>query len=197
MADNQTNRIITSVQSGNYQTQGEKREAWQQIRRNVAAIIDEEGGPIDQGMIDTVAALNINSFPTTGSCQGHVKTGAEANGPWVDVEPLATTENWQRLNSLPSDSEERKRLEQKLEPIYLEYYTAVMRALSNFYEKRKAPFEQQLTIEHSRPFYFRIKNNGSELQNLRTPEEQGQKLVEYLGEMQAFGEFLKEHYFNS
>ncbi|GMU52245.1 MAG: hypothetical protein AMXMBFR33_13910 [Candidatus Xenobia bacterium] len=47
---------------------------------------DGLGLGLDEGIVDTVAALQLNGFNTRQSCEGHVDTGCGA--PWVDIQAV-------------------------------------------------------------------------------------------------------------
>lgn len=46
-------------------------------------IRDKPGQTIDQGILQTVIALNANNIPTLASCEGHLDHGEPF--PWVDI----------------------------------------------------------------------------------------------------------------
>ncbi len=50
----------------------------------VRGYTDGLGLGLDEGIVDTVAALQLNGFQTSASCEGHVDWGCGA--PWVDVQ---------------------------------------------------------------------------------------------------------------
>lgn len=49
----------------------EKHAAWDSKRREIDEIGDKLGRGIDEGVKETVVALNMLGFNTTGSCEGH------------------------------------------------------------------------------------------------------------------------------
>ncbi len=54
----------------------------------LAKVTDKLGMPIDKGIVETVAALNVNGFPTIQSCAGHLakRFGVlQYDSPWVHV----------------------------------------------------------------------------------------------------------------
>lgn len=59
-----------------------KQQQWDNLAREVDTWTDGLGYPIDQGIKDTVIALNLLGFTTRQSCEGHLDQG-DAN-PWID-----------------------------------------------------------------------------------------------------------------
>jgi hypothetical protein len=60
---------------------------WSAALRDVAALTDRLGLPVDPGIRDAVAALNLAGFPTTQSCEGHVNAaGHGLPSPWVELD---------------------------------------------------------------------------------------------------------------
>jgi hypothetical protein len=61
---------------------------WEQKRAEVEKITDDLGRGIDEGIKETIIALNVNGIPTSQSCEGHFE-GESDHGypmPWVMVE---------------------------------------------------------------------------------------------------------------
>ena len=56
---------------------------WARASTGIDGITDALGMPIEKGIRDTVIALRLLGFPTSGSCEGHVGRGCSS--PWVDV----------------------------------------------------------------------------------------------------------------
>ncbi len=186
-----------TIQTASLEAPAQKEERWQKNRDRINRIVDENGDPVDKGIREVVTAFNVNGFPTTGSCQGHIESGLGSSGPWIDVQTPESEEGLALLESNALNDVDRKEIEAELEPNYRKYLASMVQALSNFYETRHVPFEQQLSIQGSRPFSFRVQNNGSGLPQAKSAEEQQKKLRIYQTELLAFGEFLKERYFNS
>lgn len=63
----------------------------QEIEEVVDTITDGLGLPIDAGIKKTVAALQLCGFPTTASCEGHMKRALPF--PWVDIGTDSREEN--------------------------------------------------------------------------------------------------------
>src|SRR3989338_5305150 len=58
-------------------------QEWQKKVEKVAGRKDKVGGEMDPGIVETVAALNLLKFPTSGSCEGHPDHREAA--PWVAI----------------------------------------------------------------------------------------------------------------
>lgn len=75
---------------------------WDEGCTEVASFADKLGMPIDEGIFDTVVALNLLGMTTYQSCEGHLDHGCPC--PWItliDVEQAARTlEQWQALCKL-------------------------------------------------------------------------------------------------
>jgi len=62
----------------------EKKEiGWENKLREIEGVKDSLDEEIDDGIKETVAAINLNGFPTSGSCEGHLDHGTAA--PWVEI----------------------------------------------------------------------------------------------------------------
>jgi len=61
----------------------EKEQAWQLKEREIEAVTDRLGFPIEPGIKDVVVGLNLLGLNTTQSCEGHPDRGMGA--PWVEV----------------------------------------------------------------------------------------------------------------
>lgn len=57
---------------------------WNETAKRFASVTDRLGKPIDEGIFDTVVALNMLGVTTKQSCEGHIGWGAPY--PWVSVE---------------------------------------------------------------------------------------------------------------
>jgi hypothetical protein len=58
-------------------------QRWIEVSEKFSRVTDKLGTPIDDGIFDTVVALNILGFVTSMSCEGHLDHGLPY--PWVDV----------------------------------------------------------------------------------------------------------------
>lgn len=60
-----------------------KEKKWQNATAEINKITDALGKGIDEGVKETVIALNVLGINTTQSCEGHLDWGISA--PWVDI----------------------------------------------------------------------------------------------------------------
>jgi hypothetical protein len=58
---------------------------WQQKLAEVSKLRDEADKGIDEGIKETVAALQLLGLQTIQSCEGHLDRGKQT-APWVDIE---------------------------------------------------------------------------------------------------------------
>ncbi len=75
----------------------EKEKHWQEISAFVDEITDGLGKPVDEGIKQTVIALNAHEINTSQSCEGHFDANSNHHGyfvPWVDIK--ATNEPRER-----------------------------------------------------------------------------------------------------
>src|SRR4051794_2537985 len=61
----------------------ERERAWQRKLHDIETVRDALGRPLDSGVKEIVAALNIIDIPTSASCEGHIDRGKGA--PWLEV----------------------------------------------------------------------------------------------------------------
>jgi len=57
----------------NKSKKSEKQQIWETKLKELSSVVDNEGTPIDKDILETVAALNLNGFPTIKSCAGHTQ----------------------------------------------------------------------------------------------------------------------------
>lgn len=75
-----------------YSLKNEKETKWEMKEKEIEKIRDVCGEKIDEGIKETVIALNLLELPTRSSCEGHLDHGISA--PWVEI-------------SAPNEPEER------------------------------------------------------------------------------------------
>jgi hypothetical protein len=67
---------------------GERELQWLAKQVELGGVADGLGLGLDEPIVDTVAALQVNGLPTRQSCGGHIDWGCGA--PWVDIQSKAT-----------------------------------------------------------------------------------------------------------
>ncbi|SRR5258708_4494217 len=178
---------------------------WTKLEENFKHITDRLGRPIDDGIFETVVALNALNIITDGSCEGHLDHGLPY--PWIDF----THHEFQNITE-PERPPEMKELQNRLREINREYYKTdayqqyieqvreakfsgeyrIFRYLTKFYENRVVPYDRIIIISQN----GRIQSQGGDFIELLPENERLQKLEEYQDEMQAFTSFLKSLYFS-
>ena len=174
-----------------------KQELWLHCEQEVQQLRDRLGKEIDSGIRETVVALRVLGFSTSGSCEGHLDYGIKA--PWVDVgevpadladklrlaqksnQPLDEATEYQRKNVFKDLMAERVRL---------------MKLVGEFYEDRNPQFASRLMLALG-PDTVRIISQGALIQDLLPLNEQTQNLETYRQEMSVFSNFLKQRFFSS
>jgi len=57
---------------------------WEETAKQYRRVVDKLGKKIDEGIFDTVVALNMAGVTTRASCEGHLDWGVPH--PWIDIE---------------------------------------------------------------------------------------------------------------
>jgi hypothetical protein len=60
-----------------------EKQKWDELAKKFSRFTDRIGMPIDEGIFETVVALNALDIPTSMSCEGHLDHGLPY--PWIDV----------------------------------------------------------------------------------------------------------------
>jgi hypothetical protein len=201
-------------------TAGEvKQQRWQKLTTEFRQMTDRLGKGIDDGILETVVALNALDINTWQSCEGHIDWGIDA--PYVDIEAKGTEAAEQRVSEAfdkadevhrkimhsPQDVhvnvdevdelyKEAHRLRKEADKPHLEERRKVMVVLEEFYKERQVPYDRRLHIQ-AIGARSRIESQGAGLPQILEPEVRQQKLREYQEEMGAFTKFLKEKFFSS
>lgn len=61
----------------------EKMREWERVKKEAEMAGDTLGMGVDEGIKDTVVALNVSGLPTSSSCEGHWGRGILL--PWIEV----------------------------------------------------------------------------------------------------------------
>ena len=147
---------------------------WRLAKKETDNLADRMGKPIDPMIITAVTALRAHAFPTTGSCEGHLRWGLPA--PWIDV-GVSTKRPVNRSGVRRKNLLMQRRL---------------VRLLDRFYEHRVVASGERLVIVPVGIFGgFCIKNQGAEYQGLYNLDIRRKKLKAFQNEFAVFAEFLK------
>ena len=201
-------------------TENPKQRRWDAIHAQMTETVDGLGKEIDEGILNTVIALNALGFSTTQSCEGHLDWGIAA--PWIDINPEESGEEKAKLSSQKFRAAEKiqTRLEGKkgyrvtqakigkMHQLWSEGHALQHEAdipqlqlkkklldlLGAFYSGRSIPFDQQLSLATFGEGY-RLICQGADIQNIAEKTEREAKLTTYQSEMRDFCEFAKKKYF--
>lgn len=192
---------------------------WKEALEQWGRVTDTLGQPIDPGILETVAILNLLSLQTTGSCEGHLESGLAY--PWIDLEAthpdrVRREAEWDALNDRFMELCERNNsglpikigaraaefLHQREavgHEIYAEQHRMIRRLmgyLDQFYARHRSAYDRHLTLF---PFHtfdtMRLLSVGGFVSETLSEEEKRLKLPEYQEEMRLFTEFLKQEAF--
>lgn len=173
--------------------QPEKDQHIAQLRQEAEEIVDGLGNPMDEGIREPVVSFLANDFPTIASCEGHVWTEenvVEGSGPspapWIDI-AAPEPESWEK------DKEKERAWKQENARQQVRMY----QLLDEFYKERQVPTDVRLTVSGiGDQGMFRVSNMGRSLVELLSPEKQVERQTLYRQEMNAFGEFLRQKYYD-
>jgi hypothetical protein len=149
------------------------------LRNRLRRVTDGLGAPIDEGILDTVVAMNAVGLRTSQSCQGH-RNGRGTLYPWVEVAPEEPAQPawW-------DDDDLSRAMGQSLSRLYLR----ATELLTEFYQSHPASFEKMLGFSRV-GWGFRIQSHGTEPLDCLERVEQLARADQYVDEMQAFTKFL-------
>jgi|SRR3989344_2224190 len=151
-----------------------KETEWQCKLGEFGEVGDALGEGIDERIKETVAAFNLVGLNTYASCEGHLEWGIGA--PWVDVQ--AEGEPDERFIG-------EKKIIEKIAKKYGITYEDVERA------NNKEAWVEAIKIFSENEETPESKAWSKKNERLR------ERLPRYQAEMSAFGEFLKDKFFNS
>ncbi len=175
---------------GHFNTEKNKSEQLEIIRKEVEKIVDKLGLGIDQDIKETVAIFRAMDFPTSSSCSGHTNDmGDEGYGlPYVEVYAPAP-KGW-------IEDKTNKELREKWKQENVKYRKKIIPLLEDFNKKRTSANDVLLHISDIGSFSaFRIESIGvEETRKLKSEEELVIKIKQFQEEMKFFTEFLKDKF---
>ncbi len=186
--------------------QGERQSLWNETEVRCRLIVDKLGKPIDDGILQSVVALNAFGINTRQSCEGHLDWGIGA--PWIDIEATNTNQHNVRLRELAeariaerahgalqrlaqSKPDEIKQLQQDITQQNLRERQKLVGYLDEFYQNHLAPFDQRLILQSQALGATRLQSQGADFQEFAATQDKATKLKSFQVEMRAFGDFLK------
>ena len=188
-------------------TNDTRQTQWDEMYTRFTKRTDKLGKGIDAGIMDTVVILNLLELPTTMSCEGHLDRASGA--PWVHVGTDEGDDAMKEYFQFMQEGKEAREQGQPSKHLFeqahakrrsarqkqLTFRRKLIEYLDAFYQHRSTPYDIRLVIQDLSDGTSRLENQGSDLQEIATPEIKQQKLLEYQAEMQAFTTFLKEQFF--
>lgn len=183
-----------------------QEDQWSQVAQQLASVTDSLGMPIDEGIRETVIALNALGIHTIASCEGHLDRGIAA--PWVDIAAPNVRElekaaflkqravEQARLAGVPPEGRQelmREAEQAKLEVkrLHVQERMKLVCYLDAFYRERHADYDRRLILVMDWSGGSRLQSQGADCQDVRTQEERARNLSAYREEMQAFTVFLR------
>lgn len=174
--------------------------SWEDAEAFARCITDGMGYPIDDGILETVVALNLLGLRTCQSCEGHLNNGLPY--PWVDFETDEFPTFTQALEEASCEglrTEEREAKGAQLLTIAEALpsrgvlYARLEELLCTYYQQHSTtPEEWRMVIHWSSPILFRLMPwCGYEMHDW-SEEIRAHNLKCAQNEMQAFTAFLKQ-----
>jgi hypothetical protein len=154
------------------------------ILHTINKLTDRNGKGLDADIRETIAALWLYHFPTTGSCEGHIDWGLPC--PWIDIsEPEQA--GWRDNDDLCAAWKRTNLVQQK----------RMLELLVDFQRNRDTPFDIRLTIEAFGFGKFRLQCLANNIADVLSPSEKQLKLAQARVEMTNFTEYLKLKWLNT
>ena len=151
-------------------------------------IKDPQGTPVDEGILELVAALHMHGFRTGGSCEGHM----EHEGYSYPFVTLVTPEpEGYDYAKFCEDENHHPDLHEEWLHANLEQQEILTRLLQDFYKTHKPKSLRCLLVLNSfGPGICNLRSFGAELMMMNGMYEQ--ELPMFQAEIQAFKNFLVE-----
>jgi hypothetical protein len=180
-----------------------QRIRWHHKLQEIDELRDGLGKPVDAGIRETVAILQLLGLNTSASCEGHLDWGLPV--PWVDVhvpETKALREQRMplevRLDALEEGTLEFEQVLQERNAVWhleeqweAQAYVPLFHYLEAFYTDHFALYDHRIILDGR----GRVTIQGGVLQAGRDAETRARKLTVYQVEMRMFTDFLKEQFF--
>jgi hypothetical protein len=173
-----------------------KEAAWKAALDHVNKITDKLGMPVDKGIVETVAVLQLLGVDTSMSCAGH--SDRVTGGPYVIFESKEAEECRKKCAAIkdPGNSS-YKEWARKAQVALLEHQSQLYKFLDKFYQGRQTPFKQRLIIHTLGLSAYRLNAQGAQMALLGNTEKRNVVLTSCQKEMSDFTEFLKRTSFES
>jgi hypothetical protein len=168
---------------------------WKETLHRVRQITDGRGMPVDPGIDETVAILQLMGLHTTMSCAGHADRVTE--GPYVmflSPEAEKYREQCKKIKD-PKDVEYKKLL-QKARVCILSDMKALYDKLESFYQSRAGQSRAYLVLKSTGFSRARLDCQGAELAHILDQASRLRLLEENQMKMREFTEYLKKEVFH-
>ncbi len=183
-----------------------KSKKIKEIKSKLRSTADPLGKGIDEGIINTVIALNYQGIPTFASCEGHINRGEPY--PWVDLgnpEAKEVKEKIEASNKLwqeAQDADEKKdiarselflkkyhEMRNEIEVIALNQYAQLFDLLKKYYSRYIPACGMRIIAVPIGPF-IRIQPEDGILQKMRNHDKRKIFLKIYRNEFDKLAIFL-------
>lgn len=176
---------------------------WDEAEAFARRLVDGMGCPIDEGVLQTVVALNLLGLRTSQSCEGHLDGGLPY--PWLDFyigERPAWYEQAQEDACREGQSaEEEEAATDRLMALVAAYhhenplYTRLTALLDAFYESKvSTPEKWRIIIRFLHPGYYRLMPLCGYHAQDWSETVRAEHLARTQAEMRVLGEWLREQW---
>ena len=177
-----------------------EREAnWEKKLQEVRGYKDGAGNEMDEGILETVIALNLLDISTIQSCAGHIERGMM---PWVQIQqPNRPKGIYKKSDVTPEFEEWQKKqelLKEKTEQLLEEYNNS-----SEHKEGLRLRLNISFSIGVTNDWLDNIneRNERDNRLDLALSKDESDRLKKLIPlaqeEMQRFGAFVKDKYFKN
>ncbi len=190
-----------------------RAQQWLEATEQFGRMTDALGTPLDEGIRETVIALNVLGVSTLASCYGHLDRGQAS--PWIEVgdpgaRPLARVamlklQRAEQACARGAHEDERHARKAEAETavldvrrLHLVERAKLLHLLDGFYRQRLVAADRRLIITALDWMGSgRLESQGTDHQVVAPPEERASRLIEYQDEMRQFTAFLKALFFGT
>lgn len=173
---------------------------WEEAFAEAQQYVDGLGCGIDQGILETVVALNLLGFRSTASCEGHLDHGHAY--PWVDFDvdgPLPAGYDEAVIYHEDLSPEEQEAASERFLAMINAYhtenhlYTRLTALLDAYYEMHSAiPDEQRLMLWTIHLGWYRLLPASGFQEKAWPEEERADRLAQCQAEMRDVTRYFKE-----
>jgi hypothetical protein len=174
---------------------------WEAGCAEARSYVDGLGRPIDEGILETVVALNLLGFRSTASCEGHLEHGKPF--PWIDFElegtvPEGFAESEAEAGREDLSPEAKEAACDRLLALMAAYhhkdhlYTRLNALLEVFYEQRNdVPYEERIMLDCRQPGWYRLLPASGFDARIWPESERAERLICCQAEMHDLTHYLK------